>query len=172
MFYISLVVMILPIVGSLPAQFRLVKNMGIDNSPLLLLMFCSGFGFNFIVMYGFFSNVSWSYAEAGFIDGASDFQVFFSIILPQAVPSVLSLMILAAIGFWNDYQTPLMYLNKLPPLSVGLQDFNLNIGYSLLPNSYPLLFAGVMLSIVPILIVFVVCQDTIMNNTVAGGLKG
>ena len=70
---ISVVVLVLPIVGSLPATYKLVKEMGIDNSPLYLLTFTSGFGFNFIVLYGFFKNLSWSYAEAAYIDGASDF---------------------------------------------------------------------------------------------------
>ena len=100
---ISVVVLVLPIIGSLPASYRLIRGLHLHDSPLILLTFTSGFGFNFIVLYGFFSNVSWSYAEAGIIDGASDFTIFGKIMLPQAIPAVLSLFIIAFIGVWNDY---------------------------------------------------------------------
>ena len=166
---ISVVVLVLPIVGSLPATYKLVKEIGIDNSPLFLLTFTSGFGFNFIVLYGYFKNLSWSYAEAAYIDGASDFQTFVKVMLPQALPAIVSLIILAAIGLWNDYERPLLFLSNMPTLSVGLYDFNLDMKYN---GDYPTLFAGLFISVLPILIIFIVFQSTIMSNTVAGGLKG
>ena len=166
---VSVVVLVLPIVGSLPATYKLVKEMGIDNSPLYLLTFTSGFGFNFIVLYGFFKNLSWSYAEAAYIDGASDFQTFIKVMLPQALPAIVSLIILAAIGLWNDYERPLLFLSNMPTLSVGLYEFNLDMKYN---GDYPTLFAGLFIPMLPILFIFIVFQSTIMSNTVAGVLKG
>lgn len=166
---ISVVVLVLPIVGSLPATYKLVMGLGLDNSPLYLVTFTSGFGFNFIVLYGFFQNLSWSYAEAAYIDGATDFQTFVRVMLPQAMPAIVSLLILAAIGLWNDYEKPLLFLSNLPTLSVGLYEFNIDMQYN---ADYPTLFAGLFISVIPILVVFVVFQETIMSNTVAGGLKG
>ncbi len=166
---ISIVMMVLPIVGSLPATYKLIKGLGLDNSPAILVTFCNGFGFNFIVLYGFFQNLSWSYAEAAYVDGASDFKTFAGVMLPQALPAVVSLVILAAIGIWNDYQGPLLYLSNMPTLSVGLYEFNNNMKYN---SDYPTLFAGLLISILPILAIFIIFQETIMSNTVAGGLKG
>ena len=166
---ISVVIMILPIVGSLPASYKLIKTLQLDNSPFILITFCSGFGFNFIVLYGFFQNLSWSYAEAAMLDGASDFKTFLNVMMPQAMPSIVSLLILSSIGTWNDYQTPLLYLSRMPTLSVGLFEFEKSME---LAGDYPTLFAGMIFSTLPILLIFIIFQETIMSNTVAGGLKG
>ncbi len=166
---VSLVIMILPIVGSLPATYKLIKTLGIDNSPALLITSCSGFGFNFIVLYGFFQNLSWSYAEAAFIDGASDVRTFLQVMLPQAMPAIVSLVILSAIGTWNDYQGPILYLQNMPTLAVGLFEFEKSCKQNM---QFHILFAGLIISIIPILIIFIIFQETIMSNTVAGGLKG
>jgi len=166
-YFIAIFVMVLPIVGALPAQYKLMYNLRIMNSPMILLSFTNGFGFNFIVLYGFFANVSWSYAEAGIMDGASDFKIFFKIMLPQAIPAVLSLFIIAFIAVWNDYQGPILYLSKMPTLSVGLYIYQIEQEI----NKH-ILYAGIVLSMIPIFVLFISFQETIMTNTVAGGLKG
>lgn len=165
----AIFVMIIPIVGSMPSFYILVNTLHITNSPFFLITAASGFGFNFIVMYGFFKNISWSYAEAGFIDGAGNWRVFLSIMIPQAKPAIVSLFIIACIGSWNDYMTPLVYLPDFPTLSTGLFLFKATSPTS---NDEPVYFAGILVSMIPILILFVLFQETIMSNMVAGGLKG
>ena len=76
LYSLVIVTMMIPIYGSLPAQYRLFDNLGMVDSPLILLYYCSGFGTNFLVIYSFFKGISWSYAEAAFLDGANEFQVF------------------------------------------------------------------------------------------------
>lgn len=164
---IAVVVMVLPIIGALPATYKLIRTMNLHDSPLILLTFTSGFGFNFIVLYGFFSNVSWSYAEAGLIDGAGDFTIFNKIMLPQAIPAVLSLFIIAFIGVWNDYQGPLLYLENMPTLSVGIYLYEEETKAN--PH---ILYAAICLSMLPVIALFIGFSETIMTNTVAGGLKG
>ena len=164
---ISVVILVLPIMGSLPATYRLIRTLNLHDSPLILLTFTSGFGFNFIVLYGFFSNVSWSYAEAGQIDGAGDFYIFFKIMMPQAIPAILSLFIIAFIGVWNDYQGPLLYLEKMPTLSVGIYLYQEESQQN--PH---ILYAAICLSLLRVVALFITFQETIMANTVAGGLKG
>lgn len=168
---LAIFIMIIPIVGSLPAQYLLYNQLGLKDSPLILVTYAGGFGFNFIILYGFFKSVSWSYAEAAFIDGASDLAVFIRIMLPQTVPALVSLFIIAAIGVWNDYMTPMLFLPNFPTLSSGLYWFK-----ELMSNSgegsYPIYFAGLLLSLIPIMALFVGFSETIMQNTVAGGLKG
>lgn len=168
LYSLSIVIMLLPIAGNLPAMYRMVNLLGLDNSPLILLTMTGGFGFNFLVLYGFFQNLSWSYAEAAFVDGASDLYTFVRIMLPQAMPAMTSLLVLAAIGLWNDYNTPLLFLTKMPTIAVGLQQFGAVATYRAQMNIY---YAGLLLSMIPVLILFIVFQNTLMNKTSVGGLK-
>ena len=165
----AIFVMIIPIVGALPAQYKLNNQLGITDSPLFLVTSTGGFGFNFIVLYGFFQSVSNSYGEAAKIDGAGHQVVFWKIIMPQAMAPVLSLAILSAIGAWNNYMTPLLYLPSYPTLASGLYEYESNM---MRVANYPVYFAGILLSMLPILIIFIIFQKTIMQNVSAGGLKG
>ena len=76
--------------------------------------------------------------------------------------------ILTAIGYWNDYQTPFLYMpKKYQTLAVGLQQFQLEN-----QTSYPMVFASMIISIIPILILYLIFQKRIIESTNAGGLKG
>jgi len=165
----AIVIMTLPIMGTLPASYKLIYSLGLNSSPLILLTFTSGFGMNFVVLYGFFTNVSWSYAEAGLIDGAGDFTIFFKIMLPQAMPAIVSLFIIAFIGVWNDYQGPLLYMPEMPTLATGIYIFKARTSTS---GNFHILFAALNIVMLPVLVLFIAFQETIMNNTAAGGLKG
>ena len=103
------------------------------------------------------------------MDGANDTAVYFRIMLPQAVPVLFSLAVLQVLTVWNDFFTPYMYLSKYPTLAVGLNELNTNIRYI---GNYPLLFSVMFISVLPVLLLFVAFQKTIMDNTMAGGLKG
>ena len=87
MYGVIIFTMTIPTVGTTGALFNLVYNvLHIYDSPFyVILKHLCGTGLNFLVLYGFFRNVSWSYAEAAFMDGAGHARVFFSIMLPQAV---------------------------------------------------------------------------------------
>lgn len=161
--------MVIPVVGALPAQYKLAGDLGIYNSPLYLISATGGFGFNFFVLYGFFKSISWSYAEAALIDGAGNHTVFWRIMLPQAKAPMLSLAIIASIGVWNDYMTPLLYLPDFPTVASGLYEYESNM---IRLADYPVYFAGIFISVIPIFTVFIIFQKTIMENIVAGGLKG
>lgn len=169
LYSIAVFILVVPTVGSLPATYKLANDLGMINSPLILLFYTGGFGFYFIIMYGFFKNVSWSYAEAAFVDGATDWQVFVKVMIPQALPAVASLCIIVSIGIWNDYFTPFLYMSKMPTISSGIFMFEQRMKYG---SNMPLLFAAILMSLIPILAMFISFQDIIMNNTSAGGLKG
>lgn len=166
---VAIFTMIIPIVGNLPASYRLVTNLGLNNPVGILALYAGGFGFNFIILHGFYRSVSWSYAEAGFIDGANDWTVYFKIILPQALPAIASVAILSCIGNWNDYMTPFLYLKDTPTLALGIYQFEIVMEFR---SNVPIYYCAILISIVPILVVFCCFQDIIMENMVAGGLKG
>jgi raffinose/stachyose/melibiose transport system permease protein/N-acetylglucosamine transport system permease protein len=170
LFYIAVFFMVVPIIGGLPAQVRMMEALGINDSFIgILFLYSFAFGFNFIMMFGYFKNLSFSYAEAAYMDGASDFAIFGRIMLPLSFPPIVAISVLHFIGLWNDYATPFLFAPSMPTLSVGL--FNLSeefIGRTM----YPALFASIIVAVLPVLILFGFTQKTIIENTVAGGLKG
>lgn len=170
---ISIVTLTIPIVGNMAAMMKLTYAMGIYNTYFYTIFLnFGGFGFNFLILYGFFKNVSWSYGEAAMIDGANHFQVFFRVMLPQAIPTVVTLMIVSFISAWNDYSTVLLYMPDLPTLSAGLYRIEKSITRGANGGNYPVYFAGILISIMPVLILFIVFFDKIMQNYSIGGLKG
>ena len=125
---LAIFIMIVPIVGTLPAQYRLMQDLGLYNKLLgLFVLYSGGFGFNFFMMYGFFKSISWTYAEAAFVDGAGDFRVFFKIMIPLAKAPMISLAIIHAIGLWNDFTTPSIYLKDYPTLAVGIRSLTVKM---------------------------------------------
>lgn len=167
---LAIFIMIVPIVGTLPSQYRIMQALHLYDSFLGIFVLYSGaFGFNFFMAHGFFKSFSWTYAEAAFVDGATDFQVFWKIMLPMAKPSLISLSILHAIGLWNDYVTPSIYLKSYPTLAVGIRLLTSTMASQ---TKYPEMFATMIIAMLPVLIVFICFQKIIMENTVMGGIKG
>lgn len=168
---IAIITMILPIVGSLPSSLKIMADLHLRNTLVgVWLMLAGGFGFNFLILYGTFNSLSWNYGEAAFIDGASDFLVFRKIMLPLVAPTLSALFILSFIGNWNDYMTPMIYLQNMPTISYGVFQFQFlasSMGYTM-----PHILAGFVIAMLPIIVIFLIFQDTIMNNVTAGGLKG
>ena len=166
---VALFTMMLPIVGAMPSQYKVYTTLNIINSPLMLLAQAGGFGFNFVILYSYFKSLPWSYAEAGFIDGAGHFTVFVKIMLPQAVTVMTALLVVAGIGLWNDYMSPILFLRDFPTLSAGLYVYQMETTRKL---NIPILFSGLIVSMIPVIVLFICFQNTMMDMTIAGGLKG
>ena len=166
---IAVFTMIIPIVGNLPSMYRLVTTLHLDNPVGILVLYCGGFGYNFIILHGFYRSLSWEYAEAAMIDGAGHFKTYFKVMMPQAKPAIIAMSILSCIGIWNDYYTPFLYLKNYPTLALGIYQFDITQTYR---SNTPVYFCAILLSTLPILLIYIFFQDTIMKNSVAGGLKG
>ena len=169
LFNITIITMILPIQGNLSSLYKVVTKLRIIDSPLYVVFTAGGLGMNFLLIRSFFKNLSWSYAEAAFIDGAGHLQVFFRVMLPQVMPLLLTLASLGFIGGWNDYSTPLLMLKSFPTLSSGLYIFQMKTQRMM---NMPVLYAGLLLSAIPVVALFSLMSDKIMDITLAGGLKG
>lgn len=166
---VAIFAMVVPIIGGLPAQYKMMYDLNLVNSPLVLISALGGFGMHFIILRSFFKNLSWSYAEAAFMDGGTNVGVFFKIMLPLAKGPVLALGIRVFIQYWNDYYTPLLFLDQLPPLATGLFYYRKELDFV---SNEPVYFAGIVMSSIPVLILFAFFSEKIMENVVAGGLKG
>ncbi len=162
--------MTIPVVGTSGSSLKLAYTLGLYNTPWwVLLNSLIGWGFNFMVMYGFFKNISWSYAEAVFIDGGSDFTAFFKVMLPQAKMAIITLCVVTFITSWNNYEASLLYFPNYPTLASGLYRLKLTATRS---GDFPSYYAGLMFSVIPLIIVYASCSDIIFKNFSIGGLKG
>ena len=168
-YWTAIISMMIPVVGALPSQFKVYTALGIIETPWLLLAFLYGFGFNFLVLHSYFESLPRSYMEAAFIDGAGHFTCFWKVMLPQAKSPIMALSIVSAIGFWNDYNTPLLFLKEYPTLSSGIYMYQV-INTRIL--DMPVLFAGILLTAIPVLILYAFFSNKIMNISLEGGIKG
>lgn len=166
---VAIFCMTIPIVGSMGAYYKLIGELGLYDTPMYAVVAnLSSWGFNFLVMYGFFKNVSWTYAEAAFVDGGGHFTVFFRIMLPLAIGPIVTLFVVSAIGHWNDYMTMILYIPSYPTLASGLYAFQAN---AIREVNYPVYFAGLLISLAPVLVLFAFCSDIMMSNMNVGGIK-
>ena len=119
---------------------------------------------------GYLATVSDSIEEAAYIDGASTFQIYSRVILPLMTPILSTVLIREGLAIWNDFQMPLITLNrssKLWTLTIYLNNFQ-----SELSVDYNLSFACLMLTCLPIVIFYIIMQKQIMGGLTSGAVKG
>ena len=171
LYKVALFTMIIPIIGSLSSSLAVRRALGIyDNLIPYLLTSSSGFGFNFILLYGAFKSISWAYAEAAFIDGAGHHTVMYRIFMPMMMPTLFALFVLGFVGGWNDYMTIITYLPSYPNLAYGIYMFNALSTVN--QHSDPVVMAGFVLVAIPTVTIWCVAQKFVSNKVVVGGLKG
>ena len=165
---VAVVVMLLPIIGSLASEVQMAEAFNFRNNLIgVCIMKCKYPGLYFLVFYATFKGLSWTYAEAAQIDGAGHFRVFIEIMLPLIKSTVFAAFILLFIEYWNDYYTPMVFLPESPTMSYGLFLFQTDN-----KASTPVQLASCLMACLPILVVFVAFKDKIMSNVTMGGIKG
>ena len=167
---LTLIMLCVPIVGQTAATYKLFSDLSLYNNWYwgLFLVGSGGFGGTFLMIKAALDNTSWTYAEAAFIDGASDFKVMVKIMLPMVKPILVILAIMGFIGAWNDYTSIWLFAPSYPTIGVAIKNIIDNVN----EYGYPVMFAIMLISIVPVLIIFIAFQNTIMNHFIIGGLKG
>lgn len=160
----------IPVMGTMGAMLRLVDNLGIyDKGPLFVIVTgVNGFTSSFLIYYGIFKGLSWDYAEAVFVDGGGNFTAFIRVMLPQAMPAIAAMMVKALIGYWNEYFQFLMYMPSTPTVASGLykvREFATRAGK-------PVYYAGLVMTMIPVLILYGFMAEKMMKNLSIGGLKG
>ena len=168
---IVIVAMILPIVGAAPSTMKVLKDLGIYNTIYGTWIQKFHFlGMYFLVYYASFKGFSDTYLEAAYIDGAGEWRVLFSVVLPLVRNTFLTILLIRFIDYWNDFQTPLLYVPSYPTLAVGLY----NLGNSTVGalNWVPRKMAACIILLVPIMALFMAFKDKLMGNLTMGGIKG
>jgi ABC-type glycerol-3-phosphate transport system permease component len=171
LYYSFLALMMIPAVLTLIPRYLLVKQIGIVDTPwVLILPWAAGDqAFGILLCRGFFATISEELFEAGRVDGASEVQLFGRIAVPLSLPILVTLGIVHAFRSYNDYIWPLITINSsdLQVVTVALTHFN--AGYGII--NYGPRFAGYLLAALPLLVMFMVGMRYFIRGMTAGALK-
>jgi ABC-type glycerol-3-phosphate transport system permease component len=166
-----LVVMIIPIVGDAAARIQLLHSFNMYDNWLGFFFQRFGFtGLHFLIMYETIKAVPKEMAEAARIDGASEFRIMSTIILPIVAGMVGAIFLITFIAQWNEFQYAIMYMPSHPTLSYGLFKYNRE-AFNEVARSVPLQLSGCVIILLPILALFICFRKKIMGNLSLGGVK-
>jgi N-acetylglucosamine transport system permease protein len=173
--------MIFPVFLALVPLFFVVRNLGTIpvigeflglNSLLSLALVYVAFSMPFTVFFltAFFRTQPTSVAEAAIVDGCSHFGLFFRVMLPMARPGLISIGLFNVLGHWNQYVLPVVLMNETDKkvLAQGLASLAISQGYR---GDWTALFAGLVIALLPVLIVYVLFQKQVQAGLTAGVLK-
>ena len=166
--------------GLIPV-YLLITGMKLTNNYLAVILPPAVSVYNTLVMMSFFEGLPEELKEAARLDGANELQVLWHVILPLSKPILLTIGLFYAVFFWNEFFTPLLYLNdnNLLPLPVLLRNilisasFNEYVEYNAFSSSSieSLKAAGVLITMIPMLLVYPWIQRYFTKGTLVGGVK-
>ncbi len=162
---------LLPGVAMQVAVYEIMHNLQFINSLWgYIIMMCGTDVISIYIYIQFFENISISLDESAIMDGASYFTIFYKILLPLLKPAIVTSCILKGVGTYNEYYSANLYLQdkkNLPTVATSLYTFVGPLG-----SKYNLICAGVIISLLPALILFITCQKQIYNGLTSGAVKG
>ena len=172
LYYLMLAGLTFPVFLAIVPLFFVLRGMGLLNTLPGLIITYAAFAFPFTVffLYAFFRTLSKSIAEAAAMDGAGEWRTFFQIMLPMARPGLATVAILNFVGLWNQFLLPVA-LNTNPEnyvLTQGMASFASQAGYSV---DFGALFAAVVITVVPVLIVYLIFQRQLQGSVSQGTNK-
>ena len=143
----------------------------INTLPGLMLVYVSlSIPFTVFLLTGFFATLPKELEEAALIDGCSNWQTFWHVMLPLASPGVLTAAIFNGIGLWNEYQLALVFINNPDnrTLSLGLYSMQNAMQYT---GDWPGLFAGVVIVMIPTIFLYVILSEKMISGITMGAVK-
>ena len=162
---------LLPGIAMQVSVYQIMYTLGWINSlPGYIVLMCGTDVISIYIFIQFFENISTSLDEAAIIDGCTYFGVFFRILLPLLKPAIITVMILKGVGTYNEYYTANLYLqdkNSYVTVATSLFKFTGPLG-----NQYNYICAGVIITMIPALIIFILCQKQIYGGLAQGAVKG
>ena len=168
---IVLITMILPIVGAYPAEMSVLRGLGLYNQIWGTWIQKFNFqGMYFLVFYAMVKSMGKEYWEAAYIDGADQYTVLIKVIMPLLKNTIVLVVLLQFIGFWNDYQSQLLYIPSYPTLAYGIYYITNVKTDSDLVNT-PMKLSAAIVFATPIIILFVIFRNKLMGNLTMGGVK-
>ena len=162
---------LLPGIAMQVPVYQIMYKLGWINSlPGYIILMCGTDVISIYIFIQFFENIPTSLDESAIMDGCTYFGVFFRILLPLLKPAIITVMILKGVGTYNEYYMANLYLqdqNSLVTVATSLYKFTGPIG-----NQYNYICAGVLITMIPALIIFILCQKQIYSGLTQGAVKG
>ena len=150
-------------------QFMMMRSMGLADTHLAIICLQAFSAFGVFMMKQFYEGIPTELCEAARIDGMSEYRIWYRVMLPLAKPALSTLTIFTFVNTWNDFLGPLIYLTteSKKTLQLGLRMFISQFG-----SEYGLIMAASVLSLIPVLIVFLSLQKYFVEGVAASGVKG
>ena len=170
LFWIVLATMMIPIQAVVIPVFIFLRNMGLVDTLWSLILPAVPTAFGTFLLRQYFLTIPIELEESGLIDGANQWQLFYRIYLPLVKPGLAVLAILSFNFHWNEFFRPLIFLidNENFPITLGI--FQLQ-GY-MMTGSIAVVLAGVVMSLVPVIIIFLLGQRYLIEGIMRGAIKG
>ncbi|MCR5226275.1 MAG: carbohydrate ABC transporter permease [Eubacterium sp.] len=161
---------LLPGVAMQVAVYQIMYQFHLINSLIgYIIMMCGTDIISIYIYIQFFENIPKDIDESGIIDGAGYFTIFYKLLLPLLKPAIVTSCILKGVATYNEYYAANLYLQdkvKYPTVATSLYTFVGPLG-----SQYNLICAGVIISLLPALIVFITCQKKIYSGLTSGAIK-
>lgn len=162
---------LLPGIAMQVTVYQIMYSLGLINSLAgYIVLMCGTDVISIYIFIQFFENIPNSLDESGIMDGCTYFGVFFRILLPLLKPAIVTVMILKGVGTYNEYYMANLYLQdktRFVTVATSLYKFTGPLG-----NQYNYICAGVIITMIPALIIFIVCQKQIYSGLTQGAVKG
>ena len=167
-FLLYLATMMIPFHVTVITNFLQMSMYGLVNTLWSLMLPASVSAFGTFMMRQFFITVPNELCEAAKIDGCNPFTTFIRICLPMAKSTIATLSIFCFMGVWNDYFTPLIYINDARKYTLPLGLASMKGMYS---TDWPVLMASSVISVLPVLVAFILAQDAFVKGVMMSGMK-
>ena len=142
----------------------------LDNRFVLSLVYASSsLSFSIYLLSGYFKTLPKGYEEAAYIDGCGYFKTMVKIMIPMAKPSIITVILFQFLSFWNEYIIAFTLMDENSTLAVGLKNL---MAVERTATNYGIMYAGLVIVMIPVLILYVCVQKQLTKGMTLGGLKG
>jgi multiple sugar transport system permease protein len=150
-------------------QFIMMRSMGLNNTHLAIICLQAFSAFGVFMMKQFYESIPDELREAAWIDGLSEYGIWSRIMLPLSKPALSTLTIITFVNTWNDFLGPMIYLTRteLKTIQIGLRMF-----ISQYSSEYGLIMAASVVTLIPVLVIFLSLQRYFVQGVASSGLKG
>ncbi|MQA03105.1 MAG: ABC transporter permease subunit [Streptosporangiales bacterium] len=171
-YYLMLAGLTFPVFLAIVPLFFILQNLGLLNTLPGLIITYVAFALPFTVffLHAFFKTLPGDLYDAALVDGAGEWRAFFQVMLPMARPGMASVAIFNFLGLWNQFLLPTALNTKTSRyvLTQGMASFQSQAGYAV---DFGALFAAVVITVAPVLVVYIIFQRQLQSSAVAGALK-
>lgn len=172
MYSVFMIGLIVPFQIAIIPLYKIISGMHLMNTlpgVVIIDVFCINLPLSIFLFRGFINTVPKELEEAAYLDGCGIFETFWRIVFPLLKPIVSTVAILDALAVWNDFMTPLLFLQS-PEKGVLLQEVYKNVGP--FSTNWTSFFPMLVLATLPLVVFYLIMQKSIIEGVVAGSVKG